>query len=307
MYKYILVGYLIRLGRKVIKVRITGGLGNQLFKFFHGLKIAHIYDENLIIDKSWFAHNYMTSDKVNNRTYELSYFDPINLCATFVARNAKVDLIRGQTERRVTPLLQKLFGCMTEQSEHLFTRPPRMIDGSFEKISDLPDYVVISKYLKFPEEKSIWLKNELAILGSNMIVAIHVRRTDYLKLPELYNVLTTNYYRNAVNYFNEKYVGVKFWLFSDDIEGAQVFLNEIVHFDRIVKSPINISIGENLQLMSNFKGIIIANSTFSWWAAYLGHMSGRTIDVVLPSRFSNLNNDNPAKYLKLHDWNMLEV
>lgn len=249
----------------------------------------------------------MTSDKVNNRTYELSYFAPINLFSTFEARNRKFDLIRGQTERRVTPLLQNLLGCMTEQSEHLFTKPPIMIDGSFEKISDLPDYEVISEYLKFPEKESAWLKNKLAILGSNMVVAIHVRRTDYLNLPEIYNVLTINYYRSAVNYFNEKYTGVKFWLFSDDIEGAQVFLSDIVHFDQIVNSPINVPLGENMQLMSNFKGIIIANSTFSWWAAYLGHMSGKTFDVVLPTRFSTLNNDNPAKYLKLNGWNMLKV
>ena len=249
----------------------------------------------------------MTSDKVNNRTYELSYFAPIDLLATFEARNARLDLIRGQTERRVSPLMQKLLGCMTEQSEPLFTRSPRIIDGSFEKVSDLPDYEVINQYLKFPEKQSIWLKNELAILGSNMNVAIHVRRTDYLNLPEIYNVLTTNYYRSAINYFNEKYTGVKFWLFSDDIEGAQVFLNDIVHFDRIVNSPTNVPLGENMQLMSNFKGIIIANSTFSWWAAYLGHMSGKTLDVVLPSRFSTLNSDNPDKYLKLNGWKMLEV
>ena len=120
-------------------------------------------------------------------------------------------------------------------------------------------------------------------------------------------MLTTNYYRSAINYFNEKYTGVKFWLFSDDIEGAQVFLKDIVHFDRIVNAPTNVPLGENMQLMSNFKGIIIANSTFSWWAAYLGHMSGKTLDVVLPSRFSTLNSDNPDKYLKLNGWKMLEV
>ena len=291
----------------IIKVRITGGLGNQLFKFFHGLKVANIYNEHLIIDISWFKHGYMSSNKVNNRTYELSYFEPINSLPMFISQNKRFDLLRGKTERRLTPQIQKFLGCMTEENEYLFTRAPKLIDGSFEKISDLPDYKVINEFIKFPEKQSIWLQNEFNILESGMVVAIHVRRTDYNNLPEIYNVLTKNYYKNAVSYFREKYELVSFWLFSDDVVGAQIYLEDIVHFDRIVNSPKDIPVGENLKLMSSFKGIIVANSTFSWWAAYIGYMSGRTLDVILPSKFSTINNDNPFKYLKLPGWNMFEV
>ena len=291
----------------IIKVRITGGLGNQLFKFFHGLKIAHIYNENLIIDISWFKHGYMNSNKVNNRTYELSFFEPINSLPTFISKNRRFDLIRGKTERKLAPQIQKFLGCMTEDNEYLFTKPPKIIDGSFEKINDLPDYMVLSEYIKFPEHQSIWLQNELNNLENRMVVAIHVRRTDYINLPEIYDVLTKKYYINAVNYFQETYKSVSFWLFSDDIKGAQVFLKDVVRFDRIVNSPKDVPVGENLKLMSSFKGIIMANSTFSWWAAYIGYMNGQTLEVVLPSKFSTLDSDNPAKYLSLPGWNMLDV
>ena len=291
----------------IIKVRITGGLGNQLFKFFHGLKVANFYDEQLIIDVSWFKHGYMTSNKVNNRTYELSFFEPINSLPTFISKNRRFDLIRGKTERKLAPQIQKFLGCMTEDNEYLFTKPPKIIDGSFEKINDLPDYMVLSEYIKFPEHQSIWLQNEFDNLENRMIVAIHVRRTDYINLPEIYDVLTKTYYINAVNYFQETYKSVSFWLFSDDIKGAQFFLKDVVRFDRIVNSPKDVPVGENLKLMSSFKGIIMANSTFSWWAAYIGYMSGRTLEVILPSKFSTLSNDNPFKYLKLPGWNMLDV
>jgi hypothetical protein len=271
------------------------------------LKIADTYGENLVIDLSWFEHNYMTSNKVNNRTYELSYFESINLVPTLVSQNKKFDLARGQTERRLAPRIQKLLGCMTEQNEYLFTKPPKLIDGSFEKISDLPSFNLISDYIKFPKKESVWLKNEFSILGDDMVVAIHVRRTDYINLPEIYDVLTKEYYMNAINYFRRKHHSVSFWLFSDDTEGAQVFLKDIVRFDRIVNSPKEVPVGENLKLMSSFKGIIIANSTFSWWAAYIGHMQGRTLEVILPSKFSTLSNDNPSKYLKLPEWNILDA
>jgi hypothetical protein len=249
----------------------------------------------------------MTSNKVNNRTYELSYFESINLVPTLIARNKKVDLLRGRTERRLTPQIQKLLGCMTEQNEHLFTKPPKSIDGSFESINNLPSFRVINEYINFPKKESIWLENEFSILGDGMIVAIHVRRTDYINLPEIYNVLTKEYYVNAINYFTKKYNLVSFWLFSDDTEGAQVFLKDIVSFDRIVNSPVDVPTGETLKLMSSFKGIIVANSTFSWWAAYIGYMNSRTLEVILPSKFSTLSNDNPSKYLKLPEWNLLDA
>lgn len=282
-------------------------MGNQLFKFFHGLKIAHNFGENFSIDISWFTHKYKTSNKVNNRTYELSYFELINLVPTFISQNKKVDLLRERTGRNLPPRIQKIIGHMTEQNEYLFTIPPKLIDGDFQKISDLPNFNVIKEFVKFPEIKSSWLRNEFSILETGMVVAIHVRRTDYMNFPEIYDVLTIEYYRNAVNYFKEKYGVVSFWLFSDDIEGAQVFLKDVVRFHRIVDSPRDVPVGENLRLMSSFKGIIVANSTFSWWAAYIGFMSGRTLEVILPSRFSTLSNDNPAKYLKLPDWYMLDV
>lgn len=282
-------------------------MGNQLFKLFHGLKIAHTYSEDLIIDTSWFTHKYLSSNKVNNRKYELYFFEPINSLHTFVSRNKELDLFRGQAERKLNPRIQKLLGCMTEQNEYLFTKPPKVIDGSFEKISDLPSFKIINDYIKFPEKESVWLKNEFSILGDGMVVAIHVRRTDYINLPEIYGVLTKKYYMNAISYFKEKYHSVSFWLFSDDTEGAQVFLKDIVNFDRIVNSPKDAPTGETLKLMSSFKGIIVANSTFSWWAAYIGHMNSRTLEVILPSKFSTLSNDNPSKYLKLPEWNILDA
>ena len=291
----------------IIKIRISGGLGNQLFKFFHGLKTAHLHRKELIIDISWYENSYMTSNKVNHRKFELNFFEPISQVPTLISRSKKYDLRRIQFERKMSPRIQALLGCMTEQNEYMFKSSPRVVDGDFAKISYLPDYSIIKKFIVFPQIESVWLKNELLILNNSKVVAVHVRRTDYINLPEIYDVLTKNYYRNAVNYFREKYHSVSFWLFSDDVEDAQVFLKDIVDFDRIVKSPKDVPVGETLKLMSCFEGIIIANSTFSWWAAYIGYMSGRTLDVVLPSRFSTLTNDNPFKYLKLPSWNMLDV
>jgi hypothetical protein len=291
----------------IIKVRITGGLGNQLFKFFHGLKIADNFHKDLIIDISWYKHGYMTSSKVNNRTYELSYFELLNSFPIHYSKNKDLDLFRGKIERKMTPQIQKFLGVMTESNEHLFVSPPKYIDGSFERICDLPRIEVIRKNLIFPKNGSDWLKDKLSGLRSGIDVAVHVRRTDYINLPEIYNVLTTHYYKNAISFFNEKYNDVSFWLFSDDILGAQIYLKDVIRFNHVVEPPKNIPAGEILQLMSVFKGVITANSTFSWWAAYIGCLNGTTKEVILPNKFSNLTGDNPVQNLKMPGWHMLDV
>ena len=121
----------------IIKVRLNGGLGNQLFKFFHGLKVALKYGENFVIDISWFEHNYMISNKVHNRKYELSFFKPIDKIPIYISKNQNYDSFRGRIERRLAPKIQKALGCMTEQSEYLFENPPRVIDGHFDKLDHL--------------------------------------------------------------------------------------------------------------------------------------------------------------------------
>jgi len=249
----------------------------------------------------------MLSNKVKSRKYELSFFEPIDMIPTYISRNKNCDLFRGRIERRLAPKIQKSLGCMTEQSEYLFKNPPRTIDGNFDKLSHLPDFKTISRYIEFPKIESEWFKHEFANLNDHMSVAIHVRRTDYINLPEIYGVLTRNYYKNSINYFREKYDSVSFSLFSDDVSGAQRFLKDLITFDRIIYSPNSVHVGEHLRLMSNFKGIVTANSTFSWWAAYIGFNGGKTKDVILPSKFSTLDSDNPFKYLKLPGWHMFDV
>lgn len=92
-------------------------------------------------------------------------------------------------------------------------------------------------------------------------VAIHVRRGDYVSNPFYVDLFSEGYYERAM----QEFPGGKFRVFSDDIEWCkkQTLFKDCLFSER--KTEI-----EDLNLMASCKGIIMANSSFSWWAAFLG-------------------------------------
>lgn len=111
-------------------------------------------------------------------------------------------------------------------------------------------------------------------------VSIHVRRGDYLKVTHLYEVMTADYYRNALETLEYDRVLV----FSDDIDWCRENL-DFIDNPTFVEGNSDI---EDLIIMSNCKHNIISNSTFSWWAAYLNKNPEKR--VLYPERWFKLPN-----------------
>jgi hypothetical protein len=103
-------------------------------------------------------------------------------------------------------------------------------------------------------------------------VAVHVRRGDYLSLAHIHPVLTTEYYISAMQYFE----GETFTIFSDDIEWCKNYLKGWNISYHSSEGDI-----EDFKIMSGFENFIIANSSYSWWAAYLS----RSTRVVAPKQW----------------------
>jgi len=98
-----------------------------------------------------------------------------------------------------------------------------------------------------------------------------MRKGDYLKpkVNEIHGLVEIDFYLNAIDYFKNKFVNPKFILFSDDPELAQSELNPYLSNLYVVKNTPNKNSWIDMYLMSQCYGNIIANSTFSWWGAYL--------------------------------------
>ena len=111
-------------------------------------------------------------------------------------------------------------------------------------------------------------------LPEGVLVSVHVRRADYLNIPEHHTNLQVEYYERAMKNF-EGYSPV---IFSDDIEWCKNNLN----FNNMVLVEGNSDV-EDLWLMSLCKNNIIVNSSFSWWGAYLNKNVDKV--VIAPSKW----------------------
>jgi hypothetical protein len=120
--------------------------------------------------------------------------------------------------------------------------------------------------------KTLWTeKLKLKATEVNPIV-MHIRRGDYLEGNESIGVLSINYFRNALNVLSESGIHGPVWVFTDSPELIDSkFLIEIN--GELISAPSGTLAAEIMSVMSLGRGIIISNSTFSWWAAYLNKNS----------------------------------
>jgi len=134
-----------------------------------------------------------------------------------------------------------------------------------------------------------------ALIDNEDCVSVHIRRGDYLKLSEFHAVLGKEYYGKAM----DKYHDANFVFFSDDIEWCkQTFKGK--NFTFIEKQPDVL----DMFLMSRICHNIIANSSFSWWGAWLNQIDAQT--VVAPSRWYGPKNSHlQRKDLTPPSWDVM--
>ena len=229
-------------------MKIQGGLGNQMFQYAYGQHISRKYDVEVLYDISFYNLNLTPK-----REFLLNEFNSINI-------NTNLDNI---DYRHYYKLYDNFVFKEFEnigindyyldgywQSEKYFKETSQELKGDFE-ISD-----------------KILCKISDILLGENN-VSIHVRRTDYLNSNGVHPILNTDYYKSALNILNRyDYI----YVFSDDIEWCKTHLD----FSNMVFIE-NFNEIESLYLMSLCNNNIIANSTFSWWGAWLNNNKGKKI------------------------------
>ena len=124
-------------------------------------------------------------------------------------------------------------------------------------------------------------------------MAVHVRHGDYLSPQNrnTYVCLPFNYYQKAISYLEEKIENLTIYVFSDDINWCKQqfqFTKNVVFIDESISNSAQV----DFELMRNCKHFVIANSTFSWWPAWLAANHDKI--VIAPKTWFYDERDNQA-------------
>lgn len=266
----------------MIVVHLIGGMGNQMFQYAFGRSLALKNSTELKLDLTAFA------------TYKLHKYslDKLNIQAQPAQPGEVGNLIFGVSHpiplmglKILQKVLQKLNltpfflrRSFLEEKEYCFSpeflshRGEAYIKGYWQTekyFRDFREQLLTDFEIKIPpSEKNRRMLDQINDCSS---VSVHVRRADYLTDPTasgVYVCCDMDYYRQAINQIRERVSNPKFFVFSDDCEWAeQQFGSE----KDITVADINDASAnyEDLRLMGNCRHNIIANSSFSWWGAWL--------------------------------------
>lgn len=273
----------------MIIIQLKGGLGNQMFQYALYKELKHRGKEVKIDDVSGFV-----DDKL--RVPVLGRFG-----ATY--DKATREEIIALTDSRMdfwSRVKRKLFGRKTsriDEKEGIFDPAILELEEAYlvgywqsEKYFSSPEVIseIQETFGKRPQEimhdSVSW--STLQQIECCESVSIHVRRTDYLDKEHInvHNLCSEKYYKNAIKMIRDKHPNAVFFIFTDDREWCKN------HFKGPNFITVELQEGENtdvadMLLMSRCKHHIIANSSFSWWSAWLGDTSEKII--IAPSRWIN--------------------
>ena len=277
----------------MIIIKIKGGLGNQLFQYAVGRAVALHHKSPLKLDLTMF------------KTYELHKYllDQFAIQADTATEN-EISELKGGNNLLFSALRK---AGLVKRKSYLKEKRSSYFDASVFQNDDVYLDGYWQNELYFSGIRELLLR-ELASISSmsdegyaywecikkSKSVSLHIRRGNYLNLKNV-NVLDVDYYMKAVDYLRKSIEKPTFFIFSDDLEWCKNslgFLDNCVFVDR-TKTEI-----DDLKLMSFCQHNIIANSSFSWWGAWLNQNSKKT--VIAPKDW--LLNDPGSSNVILSDW-----
>lgn len=272
----------------MIIVKLKGGLGNQLFQYATGRAVAENRNEGLLLDLSFLDKT--PGAAYTKRNFELSQ---IKYKAHFAKKEQLDGFNHGSLISRAMNKFRLKSNFVFNENKHgyipVINRLPKnvLLNGFWQsqKYFNLIRKQLLSEIVPDFEFTPSGKKYREQIQSANS-VSVHVRRGDFINLKsahDYHGACTINYYKRAI----EKMKGerqVLFFVFSDDIDWCKkdlTFLNNVVFIENEPEKKSS----QDLFLMSYCKHNIIANSSYSWWGAWLNDNSNKK--VIAPEYWYN--------------------
>ncbi|MBR6770388.1 MAG: alpha-1,2-fucosyltransferase [Lachnospiraceae bacterium] len=274
-------------------IRMSGGLGNQMFQYALYLRLVSLGREVKFDDVteyklsnarpimlSVFGINYPRATEKEIREITDSSLHPVHRIRRKLwgrrsreYREASVNFDSAVLEK------EEAYLCGCFQSERYF----QPIEAQVREVFHF-------QKVKIPEEiQSRFREYQQRILAS-CSVAIHIRRGDYLQVQEVYGgICTEAYYEGAIRLLLDNCPEAEFFIFTNDTSWAEEWgRQKETQFNRpftVIQGTSEETGYLDLMLMGKCRHYIIANSSFSWWGAWLNGQPDK--QVVAPSRWLN--------------------
>ncbi len=273
----------------MILVELNGGIGNQMFQYAAAKSLSLYHKVELKLDITS-AENKSLPTELNKRPFDLHYFNISD-------KTAEEYLINSYTK---ISIFSKIINRVKSNYKRKIYREPFFhYDPNFFKAGPnnyLKGLWQSEKYFNlyrkeirngFSIDKNFEIKFSafLSELKKQNSISIHIRRGDYLAKVSLdvLGVLPITYYHQAIELIKSKTQNPKFYFFSDDINWIKE--NLILPEATYVSDEITNHQFEDLYLMSCCQHNIIANSSFSWWGAWLNNNPNKII--IAPKKWFN--------------------
>jgi hypothetical protein len=278
----------------MIYVYLTGGLGNQMFQYAAARALAEKAQSKVCLDLLFLNSK---QDGVTKRKFEL---DALNINAEYASKSES-DYIRRSGSRylkylnifhsqKISIIKETGFGyspIVHKPNEDICLMGYWQSEKYFAGIKE-----IISKELSPKKEahgKNKVMAEEISKVNS---VSLHIRRGDYVSNPltnSVHGVCGVDFYLNSIKYINEKVDMPHYFVFSDAMDWCRKNLNPNAPVT-FVDHNLEDNSYEDMRLMTLCKHNIIANSSFSWWGAWLNRNPEKII--IAPRKWFNDNSKN---------------
>jgi len=274
----------------MIIVKLIGGLGNQLFQYAAGRRLAQVHQVPLKLDITGF-------ETYKLHKYSLQHF---NIIEEFAGAGELAGFkYRPSLPGKVAGFLFRQFGPsrkITLVKEKYFYFDPQILGGGANAY--LEGYWQSEKYFKdvetvirhdFSFKQGLDAANQDAvrqITGCNA-VSVHIRRGDYVSNPatnSAHGTASMDYYRAAMKLVAEKNPDARFFVFTDDPDWVGKNMSFAYPVTLLTHNNADKNY-EDLRLMSLCRHNIVANSSFSWWGAWLNANTEKI--VIGPKKWFN--------------------
>jgi len=269
---------------ELVVTRLTGGLGNQLFQYAAALGVAHASSAKIALDVSAF----LTCGP--DRKYSLA---PYNLGLPLITGSSFDPPYRTAT----IPLQEELarYGIQNSIEIPVFRENNYEFDPSIRSLSGSCYLYGFWQSWKYFSDVSQQLRRQLRIapkrndhndlilgqISASESVSLHVRRSDYLQPHNwlAFGTCEPAYYAAAVALMRARISNPKFFVFSDDPKWCREFFDEkdLAIVSTAASDPV-----DDLAMMARCRHHIVANSSFSWWGAWLAEHGNAVVAAPIP-------------------------